>query len=946
MPTEDSGLEPARIEAVLEQWFDAQQAGEAPDLEVLCGHDERLFARVRGMLERHDALMGVEPATATKPEVAPRRPLPVDRLGDFELKARIGSGGMGDVYLARQVSLDREVAVKVLRQELADDPLRRLRFKREAQLTAALDHPHIVPVYGTGEEAGHVFLVMKLLPGVTLDRLPTASTPQHAAALGAQVARALHAAHEVGIVHRDIKPANIQVDGDRAYVLDFGLARGRVDLTLTTEGQAPGTLAYMPPEQLRGGATALDPRGDVYSLGATIYQCLAGRAPFHDETPQMLVRQILVHDPEPLPLETGDRDLDTIVRRAMDKDPARRFPNALEFAEDLERYCQGLPIQSRPPSTITRIIKLARRHRVKTATLLTSVLAAALLAVQLWRYELRNAEELERQFTAVEQLIDTDRPAPALQRLRELRDNATAVADERFQDSEHHATSMLRRDMLLDRIQLDTSYRRTVRDQRIDAQLKDAHAKVRSQPRTIVAELFLAHYANDAQAVTQLANKLEQTKSFPRLLLTVAAIGDQRDPVEALQSAPATAQSSVDDFVFTAAMLRSLDVPAPPVEREIQAALTAQPDHARARLMVGVRHLGAGDYARADEVLMLLWQNDEPRPELHSIIARLALYLGEYDRAGEHIRLASRDLQAVGRPPTLRLAATNIELAAKRRDFDRANELLTAARATFGQNEWLDMSNALILLELGDQVAARPLLVASAKNASIPWNQRRAQAALLQIDTKAQVTTPWTGKASMTTTEHLLEAADDLAAEASKAGDLRSITAAYMCQFELQEHVALVKGALEQAKQQSLWQQRAWQTLAKTLAVDSMHREASCQLALRVVEQIGTRKLQRRGTLAGDLNLGDLAQQARHRAVTLTRTTWHADRSGTRQIELAIFASYLSAAVGAIKDATDCGAIANHLLAQASETERAEIPLHTLEDARKELGLASWPPAN
>ncbi|MBP7560445.1 MAG: protein kinase [Armatimonadetes bacterium] len=256
-------------------------------------------------------------------------------LGDFDLLEEIGRGGMGVVYRARQRSLGRDVAVKVLPPELAREGQVATRFRSEAQRMAQLDHPGIASVYAVGEEGGVEYFAMQYLPGGSLqDRLERASvSAEQAAEIAAQVADALDHAHGQGVIHRDIKPANIMFDGQgRPVVTDFGIAKAVMDPKLTATGMALGTPHYMAPEQVRGNP--VDGRADIYALGVVLYEMLCGRPPFAGETP-FAVAMKHVTDAPLAPSMTCPglpAGVETVVLRAMAKEPGDRFPRAGEMA--------------------------------------------------------------------------------------------------------------------------------------------------------------------------------------------------------------------------------------------------------------------------------------------------------------------------------------------------------------------------------------------------------------------------------------------------------------------------------------------------------------------------------------------------------------------------------------------------------------------------------------
>ncbi|MEO0531173.1 MAG: serine/threonine-protein kinase [Planctomycetota bacterium] len=356
-------------------------------------------------------------------------------LGDYRVGREIGRGGMGVVYEAEEQSLRRKVALKVLPFAAVLDQRQITRFRNEAQAAAGLHHPHIVPVFAIGQERGVHYYAMQYIEGqslaqaitelrgpdeigrrrtspdattrTALELSPTTDTPRSqpaqpvgkerattaatfgetnrgesffrsAARLAADAADALQHAHDLGVVHRDVKPSNLMIDGrGKVWVADFGLARVQTDLGVTVTGDVVGTLRYMSPEQARGRADQVDGRTDVYALGATLYELLTLKQALPGENRQQLLEHLeridpitpRRHNPATPP------DLENIVRRAMEKDPAARYASAGELRDDLLRYLDGRPTIARPPNTAERVGKWMRRRRRTVAV------AAAMLAV-------------------------------------------------------------------------------------------------------------------------------------------------------------------------------------------------------------------------------------------------------------------------------------------------------------------------------------------------------------------------------------------------------------------------------------------------------------------------------------------------------------------------------------------------------------------------------------
>ncbi|MFG0315963.1 MAG: protein kinase [Planctomycetota bacterium JB042] len=385
------------------------------------------------------------------------------RVGPYRLLERIGTGGMGVVYLAEHVELGRRVALKTLPHRAVASDRARERFLRESRAVAQLDHPCIVPIYEVGEEDGAPWFAMRFVPGRTLadviggltrSGVPTAElrsrhlsrllrgdaidAPEDDAApppararpaadllppargktyvemvcrLVHDVAEALEHAHSNGVLHRDVKPSNVLVTEDgRARLFDFGLADVENEASLTLTKEFVGTPYYVSPEQIAGEPGETDARADIYSLGVTLFELLTLRLPFRGKTTQQVLRQIQSREP-PFPRRLNPlvpRDLETICLTAMEKAPERRYRRAGDLAADLRRFLEFRPIEARPVGAITRALRFARRHRAASIAAALGVLLVVGVPIALVLVNLRIERErvaAERAFTFLEQVV-------------------------------------------------------------------------------------------------------------------------------------------------------------------------------------------------------------------------------------------------------------------------------------------------------------------------------------------------------------------------------------------------------------------------------------------------------------------------------------------------------------------------------------------------------------
>jgi eukaryotic-like serine/threonine-protein kinase len=314
---------------------------------------------------------------------------PLGRVGRYELIEELAHGGMGVVYRARDLSLNRVVALKLMLGGQFASEREVKRFKSEAEAAARLDHPNIVPIYEAGEEGGRLFYTMKFMEGGSLSQRLGAGAPppddHWSAQVVAKIARAAHDAHEHGILHRDIKPGNVLLDSKgEPRLSDFGLAKwleGADNQTLS--GAALGSPSYMSPEQASGQPERLTAASDTYSLGALLYHLLTGRAPFEAATPLATMNQVLHKEPvSPRAIRPGvDADLEIICLKCLEKEPGRRYDTSAALADDLERWLRNEPIQARATGTIGRLAKWAQRNPGNTTLVLLSSLAISVLLV-------------------------------------------------------------------------------------------------------------------------------------------------------------------------------------------------------------------------------------------------------------------------------------------------------------------------------------------------------------------------------------------------------------------------------------------------------------------------------------------------------------------------------------------------------------------------------------
>jgi tetratricopeptide (TPR) repeat protein/predicted Ser/Thr protein kinase len=398
-----------RLDRTIAAYLEAQERGEAPDPRTWVARHpdlaEELEAFLADQLQFDSLVAPLRPAPSDSPptiatgrertEVG-RFTLPVagESFGDYQLLEEIARGGMGVVFKARQVSLNRTVAVKMLLAGRLAAPQDVYRFQREAEGAAQLDHPNIVPIFEVGEHQGRAYFSMKYIEGGNLTQhvRRLSQDPRAAARLVLAIARAVDHAHQRGLLHRDLKPANILLENsDRPLVTDFGLAKivRREELALrapAVDGAAPttetgttlGTPSYMAPEQAFN-AKSVTTAADVYSLGAILYELLTGQPPFRGDSPFATLMAAV--EREPIPPRTRNprvpRDLETVCLKCLQKVPAQRYVNAAALADDLQRFLDGEGIAARPAGRLERFRRWVRRHPALAGMAVVFLLAAA-----------------------------------------------------------------------------------------------------------------------------------------------------------------------------------------------------------------------------------------------------------------------------------------------------------------------------------------------------------------------------------------------------------------------------------------------------------------------------------------------------------------------------------------------------------------------------------------
>ena len=555
-----------RLVQVLETYLSDLELGRAPTADELVAKHPELAEPLRAYLRSLDFLHAATvPVRVGGPTQPTADDLAKKQLGDYVIVREIGRGGMGMVYEAKQLSLGRRVALKVLPFAAVLDQRQIARFYNEAQAAAQLHHPHIVPVYAVGCDRGVHYYAMQYIEGQPLDvairqlrrlaeALPQGALPHAATSpaeaetvgpssatwrsfataaslksgnyfrtvvrLGIEAAEGLDHAHQCGVVHRDIKPSNLLLDLQGAlWITDFGLARFHADGSLTATGDVMGTVRYMSPEQVAGKPGLIDQRTDVYSLGITLYELATLADAFAGLDRQAFLRWISDEEPRP-PRQVNPAiplDLETILLKAIAKAPADRYTTAKELAEDLRHFLDGKPVLARRASLADRASKWARRHKTlvaATAVLVAVVLVGSLLSTFLIATEHAKTKaalaEAKTNFRRAEENLH--RAETHFRQLREVVDRFGAHHAEQLKDLP--GAEALRRELLLDTLKY---YRQFIR-----------HA---ADDPTLQNDLAIA-YAKAAAVNEQIGDKPEALGAYRQATRAFAALAaaDPREP--------------------------------------------------------------------------------------------------------------------------------------------------------------------------------------------------------------------------------------------------------------------------------------------------------------------------------------------------------------------------------------------------------------------------------
>lgn len=546
-----------RLTDVLDRWLSALEQGTPlAQHKLLADHPDlapTLQKYFHSLADLHEMAAGFG-GGATEAAVDSKADDTEKRIGDFELRHEIGRGGMGVVYEARQVSLDRLVAIKILPFASVLDSRQIARFKHEAQAAAQLHHEHIVPVFAIGLERGVHYYAMQLVNGQSLDHWIAAQKEMrtslrsrqlsnehftNVARLGLQAAEALHAAHEYGIVHRDIKPSNLLIESavkqSKLWVTDFGLARMQREVSLTRTGDLVGTLRYMSPEQATGRSTLVDHRTDIYSLGATLYELATLSPAYSDDNTAAIIRQIETRDPTPLQQLRPEMpaDLANIIHTAMSRNRDDRYATAADLEADLRHYLAGEPTSARAPSLSDRVIRWGQRHArvvaIATSLLLLAVIGLTISTLLIVREQSRANQNL----------------AKSQQSARDARDVLDQFGRQLSERLAHIAgAEEVRRDLLL---AASDYYRRFIADSQHDPSL---------QTELAVAYGRLASLLDEVGTTEESLAAHQRAVGYLQKIATENVTDETRQRLAVAQSNLALAMRRAEDFTAASEQLQ------------------------------------------------------------------------------------------------------------------------------------------------------------------------------------------------------------------------------------------------------------------------------------------------------------------------------------------------------------------------------------------------------
>jgi len=647
-----------------------------------------------------------------------------ERIDGFVCTERLGAGGMGEVWKAWDTTLARWVALKFVR---GTDPAEIDRFAREARLAARLAHPNIAAIYAFGERDGRPYIAMQFVNGRTLTKMPRSARRPLVEAIR-DAARGIEHAHRAGIIHRDLKPDNIMVEDGRTLVMDFGLARPLAEnVRLSATGLILGTPPYMPPEQARGGT--LDARSDIYSLGATLYEMLAGRPPFRGATAYEVLDRVIRDDPRPVPGELG-----LVVAKAMEKDPARRYATAAEFADDLDRWLNAEPILARPRTIVYRVCRRLARHKAVVATAaagLAALIAALAIFVPAWLGDVRRLEAAAR-------------ARPHLDRGREfLRDMERLLSQdrvarrdlERAGDRARESFAAARReDPRCGEAWLEEA--RSWRLQGEDGRVPDLCARaLAADPSLVTARIERARALLDeyeervhrgGPASPDLWRRIEaDLRADSTLARAYRAFGEGRhaDAVAAAREHLAVHPADARTWAMLGHAMMHAGSPAGDNEEALRRAVDLARSEPRFRLLLArfLHEVGRPDEALAEVTCAIELRPSGPafalRAQVHHRARRFADAEADYDRA---LAYDSRDAESLGARALIRMATRRSREAGE--DLDRA---IAIAPRTPGL--WLARSrlhHQLHMPDASEADCARALELSPGWTEAIEWREK------------------------------------------------------------------------------------------------------------------------------------------------------------------------------------------------------------------------------